>query len=100
MLGFEMTEIAPWAELGAVGCLIVTVLWMVTKGFPQLVERFTAETTAQRAEFREELKLHREDLREHRVQSRELAESGHEAVKRLSESMDDLRDELKRGLER
>lgn len=89
MLGFDMDGLAPWAELGAVGCLIVTVLWLVTKGFPAIVERFTAEAATCRKEFREELK-------EHREQSRALAESGHNAVNRLADSFDDLKDELKR----
>ncbi len=89
MLGFQMTEIAPWAELGAVGCLIVTVLWLVTKGFPAVVERFTIEAASCRKEFREELK-------EHREQSRALAESGHSAVNRLADSFDELKNELRR----
>ena len=89
MMDFDMNGLAPWAELGAVGCLIVTVLWLVTKGFPAIVDRFTIEAATQRQEFREELK-------EHRDQSRELAESGHAAVHRLADSFDELKDELKR----
>ena len=72
-----------WANVSAVGCLILVVVWGITKGLPSLLANFKDELKAQRSDFREELK-------EHREQSRTLAESGHAAVNSLASSFDKL----------
>jgi len=102
-----------WKELGALGALIVVVIWGITKGIPSIVARFDKQLSAQLEAFRVELRharessrdeiqharqIFREELQEERAQSRALVESGHQAVNNLAASFRDLSDELRRDL--
>jgi len=101
----NIEQATDWSNLSALGTLMALVLWFAMKGLPSIMEKWeTASQTAradfrevvtgliedqrsQRAEFREELRLHRE-------MSQDLSNAGHEAMRGLAESVDQLRAEV------
>ena len=99
MLGLDMSDVSPLAELGAFAVLVGLVWWLVTKGMPAMLERFANESAQQRAEFGELLENQRaefrEDLSAQREQSGQLARSGQASVDQLTEAVGELKDELK-----
>jgi len=91
-------ELGSWANLTAVGALIVIVLYMVTKGFPAMLQTFTETSikereafgiilTEQRNDFKEELKAERES-------HNETNKSCHAAIEKMSDNVQSLSDRL------
>ena len=104
-----MEALDQWMNVSALGCLIICMIWGITKGLPNLVETFREqsaeerkqyfeENKAARQEFREELQeqrqAFRESLSQQSEQSRQLAQSGHEAVRRLAEDIRGLSERI------
>lgn len=92
-----LQELAPLGNLTAVGCLIVLVVWMMTRGFPKLLDRHDiamqrkdTDASTERAAFRAVLDR-QADVRE------VSARSGHEAAHALAESIRDLSEEVRRS---
>lgn len=85
-----LSFLAPLANLTAVGALIVVVVWMVTRGFPRLLERSDASHSAARGEFLAAL--------DKQTDSRSLAaKSGHEVAARMELDLQAMAAELRRA---
>lgn len=97
-------------NMTAIAAFVSITVYIVTRGIPNLVEKFHQNQIAERADFKDALKSEREDnheaqekqrnafrdeLQTYRTMSQSLAESGHRSVDNLAEKIDELR----RGLE-
>ena len=85
----EITDLMvwQWANLTAVGALIVVVLYLITKGLPSMLEKFAAILQEQRNDYREEMRLHREE-------TSALVKDGHVAIDKLATNIQDLTGKL------
>ena len=101
-------SLAPWANLTAVGALIVFLGYLITRGIPQLVDRFGQLTEAQQRSFSEDIRLQRdafreelkqqrndfrEDLKEHREQFAEMIQMERETMRMLADEIKQLQKE-------
>lgn len=81
---------APLANITAVGCLILMVLWMVTRGFPKLLERSDKAHADGRREFLAAL--------DKQTESRSMsAAAGHEVASRMQGDLHDMAAEFRRS---
>lgn len=92
------TQIEPWLNVGAVSACIGLVIYMITKGGPQIIERFIEETSKLRDDFKsesaEQRTVFRDEMRAQREMTTILVNEGHSALKGVAKSVDDLRDEI------
>ena len=99
--------LAPWANLSVVGVLIVLVLWVMTRGFPNLLSRHDAmlqrkdaEVAAERQSFLnalEQERRHRDVVRhEHLKAIQTVAAADHEVHREVAEQLRLTRDVLVR----
>lgn len=72
-----------WTDLTSNGAVIAALLYGITKGIPNMIQAFRDEQSALRDD-------HREDMTAAHDRSARLASSGHDAVKQLSESVDQV----------
>lgn len=89
MILAELTDgvIGPWTNLTAVGTLIVVVIYLITKGLPSMLSKFSETLEKQRNDYRDEMRLHREE-------STLLIRDGHEAINNLSKNVQQLTEKL------
>lgn len=87
-----------WQELTATVAILGVFVWGITKGLPNLIKSFAEESEKQRTAFSDALvdqrKEFREDLAATREQSRVLAQSGHNAVSKMSSSVEQLSEKI------
>jgi hypothetical protein len=98
-----------WQELTATAAICGVFIWGITKGLPNLVKTFTEDSAASRGEFTQSLTVNRDsftvalssqraefraDLAATREQSRLLAQSGHDAINRVTGSVNELGDKV------
>lgn len=121
LLAQQIVAPTNWSELTALGCVLVAFIWGLTKGAPNLIDKFTKtievlennfglEQAAQRDAFRDEQKESRDaftqqlerqhaefrdDMGKQREQSNRLAAGGHEAVNKMAGSVDGLQAEIR-----
>jgi hypothetical protein len=92
------TTLDQWSNLSALGCLILCCIWVVTKGFPSLLQRYTEESERQRLDFGEQIKLQRSDFREELSAQRNSFSNelslNRTAISTLSNSVDQMRERL------
>lgn len=81
---------APVANLTAVGALIWLVVWMVTKGFPRILERSEVSNATARQEYLAALDRQTE-------QRAEAAASGHQVAAEMQRDMSKMAAELQRS---
>jgi ABC-type nickel/cobalt efflux system permease component RcnA len=103
----ELGGLAPWANLTALGALITVVVWMMTKGFPQLIERTDKvlerkdlESVNERHEFMAALQAERDHRdaarREHTAALKAVKDADGESHKVLADQVQLTRDVLLR----
>lgn len=85
-----LSNLAPIANITAVGALIVMVIWMVTRGFPRLLERSDGVHAASRGEFLAALDRQNESRSA-------AARSGHEVAARMELDLQAMAAELRRA---
>lgn len=88
MNGLE--NFGPLANLTAVGALIGLVIWMVTKGFPRLLDRADSARAADRTEFLQALERQTS-------QRAEAAASGHQVAAQMQLDLARMAAELQRA---
>lgn len=98
-----------WQELTATAAMCGVFIWGITKGLPTFYTKVSDDQNETRRQFTESLEEHRndftaslrsqrsefrDDLAATREQSRILAQSGHDAVNRVSGSVDHLTEKI------
>ena len=98
-----------WQELTATAAICGVFVWGITKGLPTFYARVSEDQEPTRQQFTDSLLDHRrefteslssqrsefrDDLAATREQSRILAQSGHEAVNRVSGSVEQLTERI------
>jgi len=98
-----------WQELTATAAMCGVFIWGITKGLPTFYAKVSDDQNQTRTQFTESLEEHRAafsealgsqrsefraDLASTREQSRMLAQSGHDAVNRVSGSVEHLSEKI------
>ena len=75
-----------WIQLGAFGVLAVVLIWLITRGFPNMLQKFDSMLTAQREFFRSE-------LAEQRACSRQQHSEHLQTIARIGDNLQTLKRE-------
>tara|TARA_R110000824_G_scaffold15044_6_gene63620 strand:+ start:2976 stop:3338 length:363 start_codon:yes stop_codon:yes gene_type:complete len=103
------SSVINWQELTASAAVCGVFIWGITKGLPSLIKTFAEDSAETRGQFTLALNVHRDDFTEAlssqrtefrddlavtREQSRQLAQSGHDAVHRVADSVEQLTEKI------
>lgn len=81
-------DVAPWAQLGGIAVITWLLIWMITKAFPDLMERHEVK----QAEARQHFETILNKIESNRMAS---AKEGHDAAKTLGSAMNDQCENLR-----
>jgi hypothetical protein len=94
MFLFANTEVtidhlAPWGQMTASAVMLAMFVWMITKWFPQLLERHDVTQERTREHFEKILDKIEANREKENAQRFQAAKEGHDAAKALSHAIED-----------
>lgn len=81
-------HIAPWGQMTATAVMLSMFVWMITKWFPQLLERHDIAQEKTREHFERILDKIEANREKENAQRFQAAKDGHDAAKALSHAID------------
>ena len=84
----SITDLAPWAQMTATGVVLAMFVWMITKWFPQLLDRHDIAQEKTREHFERILDKIEGNREKENVQRYQAAKDGHDAAKHLSHAIE------------
>jgi len=84
----NITDLAPWAQMTATGVVLAMFVWMITKWFPQLLERHDAAQEKTREHFERILDKIETNREKENAGRHQTAKDGHDAAKALSHAVE------------
>lgn len=95
---FPEYALSPWATWTSNGSLVAIVIYLVTKGIPSLIEKFTQTSKEERNKFGEILTEQRNDFKEEMRAERDLQNETtrrcHSAIEKMADNVQNLSDKL------
>lgn len=95
---FPDYALSPWATWTSNGSLVAIVIYLVTKGIPSLIEKFTQNSREERNKFSEILTDQRNDFKAEMAAEREEQKETnmrcHSAIEKMSDNIQNLSDKM------
>lgn len=84
----SIDHIAPWGQMTATAVMLAMFVWMITKWFPQLLDRHDIAQEKTREHFEKILDKIESSREKENAQRFQAAKDGHDAAKALSHAID------------
>jgi len=84
----SIDHIAPWGQMTATAVMLAMFVWMITKWFPQLLDRHDLTQEKTREHFEKILDKIESCREKENVQRYQASKDGHEAAKSLSSAIE------------